>query len=217
MDPTGVPRPGTPSLHTRHAKSSRGGWPAPQDQAASRSPGRARFPPKGPPRQPLQLSPPEPASLRQAPGEEARAAKGRPDSPQAPRAAPLPQVPVQPRATLQEASPPTEGAVPTSAWGAGGTHRPHLLYVHGSAPLAGEKGSPARSNSSAAGLGEAPERPLPPKRRLHPSSQTKWRLPGRRSPRLGRNHSRSFPRSVGASESDLLWLFSKRSFYDVLS
>ena len=41
------------------------------------------------------------------------------------------------------------------------THRPHLFYVHDSAPLAGEKASPPRSDSAAVGSNEAPTRPLP--------------------------------------------------------
>lgn len=45
--------------------------------------------------------------------------------------------------------------------GVGGTHRTYLLYVHLSAPLAGEKVSPPRSNSATAGSGEEPSRPLP--------------------------------------------------------
>lgn len=163
---------------------------------------------QGPPRQPVHTPRrsclPQTSALHKGPG-----CRGSPQfsaAPALPRRALSPSPPSQSssgplswegrserrEAAGRKATPPPPETVLTGPWGVEGTRWPYLLYVHGSALLAGEMGSPPQEET-ARPRGQVRRLQDPsPKRRSLPSSQTKWRRPWRRSPRVGRNHSR-FP------------------------
>lgn len=138
-------------------------WPARESLAPPQNAPRGPSTPRG-----------GPASLRPAPCTQAWAAKGRPDSSRSPRsrggASPFPHSPRLARvhsasrgerARVASRHPRLQERYSRLRAGAGGTHRTYLLDVHLSAPSAGEKVSPPRSNSATAGSGEEPTRPLP--------------------------------------------------------